>query len=138
MSAEIRNMRKQMRKPNIFISGLIECGAEETQYQRIELVKTFFKEKMDISDELKIKDAFRQGLGNPRQMCVIFANLDYKYKVLSNSSKLKGKRNARRHLFYIDEDLIDEEREMRNYMKELRKENFEKDDQDKLKINIRK
>ena len=81
LARKLKEVKKQMKKPNLFISGLIESLAEETQYQK-----------------LSIKDAFRQGQGNPRQMYVVFSNLDDKYKVLSKSFKVKGKRNVRRRL----------------------------------------
>ena len=71
-------------------------------------------------------------------MCVRLVNHDDKFKILNNSSKLKGKFNARRRLYFIDEDLIDEDREQKKYMLELRKESRDDESDQKLKINIRK
>ena len=60
---------------------------------------------MEIEDELRIKKATRQGQGNPRQMCVEFDNVEDKFKVLAQTSKLKGKKNVRRQLFFIDNNM---------------------------------
>ena len=136
LTKEVKQLRKQQKKANSFISGLIKTDTEETKYHKVEIVKNFFKDQMNITEEIPIRDAYRQGLGNLRQMCVIFENTDDKYKILSKSSVLKGKKNVRRKLYFIDEDLIDEDRELRNYMKQLRRETATATD--KMKINIRK
>ena len=138
LTKELNMVKRSQRKANIYIGGLLESDAEETQYQRIELVKTFLKTQVEISQEIKILQAFRQGQGNPRNMCVVLANPDDKYLILTNSSTLKGKTNARKKLFRVSEDLIEEDKELRSYMLDLRRENKSREDEDKLKINIRK
>ena len=138
LTAEVKSLQKAQKRANIFISGLLESEAEQTEYQRIEVVKNFIKEKLEVSKDISIRAARRQGQGNLRQMCITFGNLDDKYKILAKSSKLKGKQNARCKLYFINEDLINEEREAKKYMQELRRENMDRDDADKLKITLRK
>ena len=124
-------------KSNIIIDGLLE-SAEETFVSRKELVKNFFKEQMEIEQDIEIKDAFRIGKSIPKAMLVTLAVSDDKEIVFSNVAKLKGKTNARKKLFFESNDLTDDDKEQRAYFSQLRKEILLLDQQDRLEISLRK
>ena len=93
---------------------------------------------MEIEEEVRIKQAFRIGNKSPHTMKVILENADDKYVVMSKVSSLKGKKNARRRLFFMNEDQTEADRELKMYYKDLQRENAQKDDENKLQIKLRK
>ena len=58
LTKEVMMLRKQHKANNIFISGLIESDAEQTQYQRITVVQNLCKDKLGLQEEIPIRNAF--------------------------------------------------------------------------------
>ena len=93
---------------------------------------------MDIQSVVRINQAYRTGGKNPQTMKILLNNPEDKHLILSHISNLKGKKNARRKLFFINEDLTSQERELKEYYKDLQKENRIRDEDKKLQVKIRK
>ena len=54
----VKQMQKAARKNNLIISGLIESPEAATSTQRIEQVKTFFKDQLCITQDIPIVKAY--------------------------------------------------------------------------------
>ena len=53
LNGQIEAMYRIQRRPNVFVSGIIE-NEDEDDEQRIQKVKSFFKEQMEIEDEIPV------------------------------------------------------------------------------------
>ena len=137
LNSIVAQLQKQNKKSNIIISGLLEPSEENTQ-SRLELAKKFFKETMEIEPDIGIRQTFRFGGGNPRALMVVLENPDDKEIIFANVSHLKGKVNARKRLYFVSDDVMEEFREQRKYYQHLQNENAEKEQEDQLKIQLRK
>ena len=135
LKKEIETLKKGQRKPNMFISGIIEVE-DESKESRKAMVANFFKGIMEINKDIPIVDAFRIGKGNPRVMKIVLANPYDKGLIFKNSSNLQGKKNAKRKLYFINDDQSEMEREERKYMQQLKKENELLADGEKMKIKL--
>ena len=62
---ELGAMKKQSRKSNIIIDGLLEADTESPTARK-EIVSNFFKEQLEIEEEIEVKETFRFGKANPR------------------------------------------------------------------------
>ena len=131
-------LTKELKKPNLFIDGILEDKKEETSEERVAKVSEFFKQKMEIEEEVKIKQAFRVGMKNPRTFKVVLENPEDKQQIFSNVSNLKGKQNARKKLFFVNDDLMDEEKEVKEYYRDLLRENTNREESKKWQIKLRK
>ena len=138
LESQLEMLIKESKRASFFIDGILEKGEDESLEVRKELIASFFKEQMKLEDMVPIKQVFRIGKKNPRVMKVILENSDDKPKIFSNISNLKGKRNARKKLYFINNDLTDNEKETREYYRDLIKENQDRDDEDKMVIKLRK
>ena len=105
-------------KLNVIIDGILEQD-DESREKLLELVKTFFTDTMQIESEVKVSDAYRMGRGLHRSVLVKLAVPSDKAMIFSNVSNLKGKKNARRKLYFIKNDMTTQEMETRNYFKQL-------------------
>ena len=47
-------------KPNVYIEGLVE-SLDENREKLLDVVKAFFKEKMQIEQDIPLQDAYRRG-----------------------------------------------------------------------------
>ena len=138
LSSEVEMLKKESRKCNLFLDGLLEKNDESDLSVRIKMVCDFLKDKMNITTAINIKQAYRIRSKNPRTMKIVLNNSDDKQLILSHISNLKGKKNACRKLFFINEDLTNQEHEIKEYYRELQKENQFRDDDSKLQVKIRK
>ena len=91
---------------------------------------------MEIKDNINVKKAYWRGEGANKSMMVELSHPEDKGVIFSHVSNLKGKRNARRRLFFINDDLSEEEREQRNYFKQLKKENELLDEEQRMEIKL--
>ena len=133
----VNNMQKAEKRPNLIISGLNE-NAEASVTDRITLANEFFKNQMEIETEIKVQTAYWIGNHPNRNLLIKLMNPEDKATIFSHVSNLKGKKNARRKLFFINDDQLEEDRELRSYYKQLVKENNDREDDRKLKIHLRK
>ena len=86
---------------------------------------------MEIKEEISITEIRRVGSGRSRPILVKLENVQDKSIIFKNASKLKGKRNARKKLYFVQDDMADFQAESRQQYKDLRKENEEKDNEDR-------
>ena len=135
---KVECIQKDAKKESLFIDGIIPRSLQETNSERISLVQEFIKDKLDVKEDVQIKQAFRIGGKDPKTIKVILKNVEDKQVIFSNVSNLKGKRNARRKLFFVNDDQLPREKEIKNYYRELQKENKEKEDDKKMQISLRK
>ena len=128
------NYVKEIR-PNLLIHGILEDKDEDHDKLR-GLVSDFFKVKMEITEEINIKKVRRLGSTRTRPILVRLTNIEDKSIIFSNASNLKGKRNAKKKLLFIQYDMANFQTEIKDYYRELKKENNKKDDELKKTIKI--
>ena len=133
---EVQAMHGRQRKANIIISGLDDIEVENVENTKTK-VSSFFKDQMCITDDIEVKKIDTLGKGPNKAVVVKLANLNDKSKIFDNVSNLKGKHNARKKLFFVNNDLPEKEREQRNYFQHLIKENKLKDENDRLTIQLK-
>ena len=137
LTDEVKGMKRNKTKPNLIIRGVVETK-DESKEQLGQSVKDFFKDQMSIEDEIGIKKMHR--LGHPgnqdRPIMIKLKDADDKAKIYKSVSNLKGKKNVRRWLFQIDNDLDPEQAEKKNYYCDLAKKNAGKDEQDRLQLKF--
>ena len=124
-------------KPNLIVHGILE-DKEEDRSTLVEKTKSFFKEKMEITETIEICDAFRMGQGSNRPILIKLAYPNDKAIIFANAKNLKGKENAKKRLFFVHDDLTDEQSEVRMTYRELNIENKETDEEEKLTVKMRK
>ena len=111
---------------------------EETTTKLIETTKKFFKEQMEIEDDIDILDVFRRGRRGirDRPICVKLQHVSDKAVIFTNASKLKDKTNTRKKLFMVRDDQDDKSQEVRGYFRDLQQENKSMDDDQKKTIKV--
>ena len=79
---------------------------------------------MELKEEIPIKKVFRLGMANKkdRLVKVKLSDISDKGKIFKNASNLKGKANARRKLYFVNDDLDAEDAEQSNQYRQLLKE----------------
>ena len=121
LCSQVERFQKDAKRWNLFIDGLIPKQVQEVQKDRVQLVNDFFKNKMGIESKIPIKQDYRVGGKEPKTVKVVLATPKDKQVIFTNVSNLKGKRNARRKLFFINDHLLAKEQEIKNYYRDLQK-----------------
>ena len=123
-------------RPNLIIQGITE-PKDETYETLVAAVGNFFKNQMEITEEIEILDAYRKGKRGlkDRTICIKLAHVSDKSVIFSNASNLKGKENIRKRLYFVKDDSNDVQQETSNYTRDLQAENKEMDEG--LRKNIR-
>ena len=134
--SQVELLQKENKKSNFFIEGILETEKEETHEGRIEVIKDFLKNQMEIEETITVKQAYRIGHKDPRVFKVVLANNDDKNVIFSNLLNLKGKKNTRKKLFFVNDDLTAKEKELKDYYRDLCKENEDKDENQKLQNKL--
>ena len=125
------------KRANMIIHGIIEAK-NETRAQLNLSITQFFQSIMEIEDEIEIADAYRIGDGRVRSIMIKLAHPSDKSLIYSNASNLQGKENARKKLYFIQEDMSDIQQEQKAAYRDLVQENKTKDAEDQLKIKMRR
>ena len=124
-------------KPNLIVHGIVE-GKDETREELQEKMSKFFKEQMEIESAIELRDCFRMGQGSHRPVMIKLCYPNDKATIFANASKLQGKENIKKRLFFVHEDMTDEQAETRQQYRELNKENKLKDEEQQLTIKMKK
>ena len=137
LKAQLVEARKRDIRNNLIISGIVEDIAESPS-QCLDKVKDFFKTQLEISTELKIEQARRIGQNGKidRPVLVKLSNVTDKSIIFSHVRHLKGKKNASKCLFFVNDDLDPTDAETKKQYRELVKENKEQPDE-KKKMNVK-
>ena len=137
MRREIIEMKRQKNRDKIRIVGLIQPLSETRSGLRA-TVQSFFKETMEIQEEIEFTQVYRMGAGRvqDRPVRVKLKNSEDKMTLFKNASNLKGKTNAKKQSFYVENELDPEWAEQRRCFRDLLKEN--KEDELDLTIKMRK
>ena len=90
-------------RPNLVIHGIIE-GKEEKYSELIGKIDQFFKNQMNIQDEIQILDAYRKGYKGDRPIVIRLQHPNDKAIIFANASLLKDKRNIRKKLFSVQDE----------------------------------
>ena len=128
LSETVENLTNLRRRPNLFISGLLENADQTSNDKRCEVVQKFFEDKM----------AFRVRQAKPRVIKVVLQDPRDKATIFSNASNLKGKKNARKKLLFVNDDVSEAQREQRQFFQMLKKDNRLLDEEDQLQISLKK
>ena len=95
---------------------------------------------MEFEQAIPLIDVYRKGKAEWKNRAVV-ARLKYindKSKIFANASKLQGKTNARKKLFFIRDDLDEQQQEKRSYYRDLLKENKGKEEEERIQLCMTK
>ena len=121
----MNEVRRMKLRQNIRISGITE-DPEETQKVTKQKVESFLKETMEITEPPVVKMARRVGYQTKqkdREVVAKLANVADKGIIFTNSKNLKDKRNPKKKLYFVNDDLDQEQAEERRKFKVLKDEN---------------
>ena len=138
LHSEVKSSKRNKMRPNLVVRGLVETLNEDDE-DRSKGVASFFKDQMEIEDEIPIKKS--QRLGKPgsnkdRPMLIKLKDQQHKSIIFKSVSNLKGKRNVKRRLFNVDDDRDAEQSEPRNYYRDLKRENDALDEDDRIQLKM--
>ena len=133
---EIFQMKRAAKRSNLSISGI--DATSQGDKTDIQMVQEFFSQQMQIQEVISVEKAYWSGSEEKKQLNIKLSNPADKATIFSNVSKLKGKTNAKRKLFFVNDDQLESEREQRKYYQHLVKENESRLEDDKLAIKLKK
>ena len=130
---QLDEARRRDIRNNIIIAGVVE-EVDETKDVCQEKVKSFFKDSMEITETIDIEAVKRLGpkKSKNRAILVRLKEVSDKSIIFSHVRNLKGKTNARKKLFYVNDDLDPEQAEEKRKYRELIKENKQLPDDKKI------
>ena len=117
LTNNLKYEKRQKKRPNLIVKGILEAP-DESKQQCVDKAKTFFKDQMEISEDISIKKAVRLG-PNTKSDHPVLVKLDEaqdKSLIYKSVSKLKGKSNAKKKLYFIEDELDQEQAETKFYM----------------------
>ena len=97
-------MEKGKMRKEIIITGLMEQKDENC----VRTVTEFFKDRMKISEGVKVQEAFRLGKPGPtyqRNMCVRLCEVCDKQKIFKHTKNLRDETNDDNGKFYVNNNL---------------------------------
>ena len=121
----IKMEKKFKSRPNLVVRGILEAESESPVDCKTKADK-FFTDQMEFKeDEIKVKKAYWLGAmtNSDRPVLVKLQNPSDKTTIFKSLSKLKGKSNAKRKLYFMDDDNDPEQAEVKQYLRDLKKEN---------------
>ena len=134
LESRVTTMFEKEKRQNVVIEGIQEKAGEERE-DVTQLVKNFFKHEMKIEAEIEIHDIYRVGRGNGERPIIIkLKHQSDKSIIFKNASNLKGKKNAKKRLYFVKDDMTPQQQEQRTYFRELTRENQEKDEEENWKL----
>ena len=89
---QLDGIRREQKKPNLFLDGILEDSSESEPKGSIKLVQKFLKEQMEMKESVELKQAFRIGTKNPRTMKIVLTDPEDKVGIFSNTANLKGRK----------------------------------------------
>ena len=138
---QVVQIKREKIKKNLVISGIEEDSGEKSTDLK-EKVNDFFTDKMEISQEnqVNVKMVRRNGPKDwkDRSVTVAMSSMQDKMSVLKHTANLKGKLNARRRLYFVDDDMDQEQVEKKRCFRELRKENASLPQEEKMNIKFQR
>ena len=139
---KVEAARDRECKTNIIIHGLVEeKDGESESYSKLEKkIVVFFKEKMEIEEDIDILDAYRKGRRGfkDRPVLIKLKHVTDKSIILSHTNKLQGRKNIRKQLFRVEDDMTEIQADQRRYYRDLLKENRDKDQEERKDIKYRR
>ena len=125
------------KKPNLIVQGIVE-KEDETKETLKEDLKNFFKDEMEIEAEIKVANMFRMGRGGDRPLLVKLKHPNDKAVIYANAGKLKDKENSREKMYFVHDDMMEDQQEIKKLYRDMVKENKDKEEDEKLQIKMRK
>ena len=125
-------MEKQQKRANITISGLL-CDSPK---EYVSKVANFFANEMEIENPIEISWVSKVNANG--LLLVELKNISDKSIIFAHAKNLKGKKNVKRQLFFINDDETEEAREFNNFVKNMKKENRTKEPEEQLDIQFKR
>ena len=137
LKKQLVEARRRDIRNNLIISGITE-ERDETPDECAEKVSQFFKNEMQINSDIRIDYVRRLGNKNTkdREILVCLSNVSDKTVIFSNVCNLKGKQNARRKLYFVNDDPDPQQAEERKKFQELVAENKDCDESRKMNVKF--
>lgn len=120
----LNNMSVRASKNNLVITGIIEDRDENPKWKVLE----FFKDKLQIQDNIVLQNAYRVGAGTDRPMVVELQKSQDKTKIYQKVGNLKGVKNTKKKPYFVSDQLPEDLAEKK------RQENVVKSYNNKLPI----
>ena len=137
LEKKIDRINARETKCNLIVKGIME-NRDETGAKLVEVMQKFFKEKLQIEQEIEMQDVYRIGQRGiyDRPVLVKLRHYTDKANIFSHASNLKGIKNARRQLFVIQDNRDEHQNEIRNYYRDLLRQNNNLEEEEKKKMAI--
>ena len=130
----IENLRIRLDDDVLKISGLIERKGEKCK----SVVAEFFKNVMQIKGEIPLKDAFRIGKGDDRQMKILLVNPRDKGRIYSKAKNLKDITNTNDKNYFLNDQLTAKKKAEKDRSRQLLAANKNMNVNDQLDMEFKK
>lgn len=112
INEKIDTMERERRKKNVIVQGLTINSTDQNTLK--DTMNTFVKKELDI--DINVRSARKLG----QKTCLLeLDNIDEKYRVMQNKSKL---RNIRTERIYINDDMTKTERDIQGTIRKIAKQ----------------
>ena len=138
LNNKVEGLEKGSMQDNLVIKGLIRKGKNTEKEDCVATVKSFFKEQLEIKEEITIRRAFRIGKSKVRTMMVILKNGRDKAKIFANVSNLQEKKNANDKPYKIENQLPARMAEERKKHRTIKYRNKKQSVAEQLQIQLQK
>ena len=130
LESKMQTMQSKDLKVNIIIHGITE-ERNESYVELKEEITNFFKQQMEIEEDIEFLDAYRIDTKVDRPICVKLQHPSDKSIIFKHASNFKEKRNMKRKLFAVQDDQNLQQAEVHSYYHDLLKESKEQTVPDK-------
>ena len=122
---------KREIRPNLIVHGILE-GRNKARDELFKAVTEFFTSTLEIEEGIQFNDAYRLGDGNARPVLIKLKYVSDKRVIFSNASKLQGKMNVKHKLYFLQDNMTEEDSEKKQIYRWLLKENKTHDQEEKF------
>ena len=129
LTKRLENVELNTTKRHMTISGLAIEGKKDAMIREVE---AFIEYELGVY--VQIEDMYKLGMGDPPQVVFILQNLQDKFTILKNRSKLKSVKNERDQPFYINEYYPMAINEKKRWEREIQKQNDARQEKEQAEI----
>ena len=134
LSKKTTSIEYKTMRPNLLFSGLTEAKGENC----IQIIKSFIKDKLKVTDDIKVRSARRIGKGDNRPIEVVLKNPTDKGVIYKHTSNIKGVKNDKNQGYFIEDQLPEVLAEQKRKLKQKVKYNKTLIDSQQQEINWKK
>ena len=133
LTKRVENVEINTTRKHMTISGLRVEGKKDVMIREVEAFIAY-----ELNLYVHVEDAYKLGEADPPQIVFILQNLQDKFDILRNRSKLKGVQYDREQPFYINEYFPMATNEKKRWEREIQKYNDARPAEEQLEIEFQK